>query len=42
MLIGMGTLSLFGKRRFFLTGYLIAGIIVITVYVEFFSIFSKI
>ena len=42
MLIGMGTLILFGKRRFFLTGYLIAGIIVITVYVEFFSIFARI
>lgn len=42
MLIGMGVLRLFGTKRFFLTGYLIAGIIGITVYVEFFSIFVKI
>ena len=41
-LIGIGVLDLFEKRNFSLSGYLIAGIVVITVYVEFFSIFMKI
>lgn len=42
ILIGIGTLHLLGKKSFSLTGYLITGIIVITVYVEFVSIFIKI
>ena len=42
MLIGVGALSLFEKQRFSMTGYLIAGVVIITVYVEFFSIFAKI
>ena len=42
MLIGVGALSLFEKKRFFVTGYLVAGVVIITVYVEFFSIFAKI
>ena len=42
ILIGIGVLSLFGNRDFSLTGYLITGIIVITVYVEVYSIFMKI
>ena len=41
-LIGIGVLDLFEKRNFSLSGYLIAGIVVITVYAEFFSIFMKI
>ena len=41
-LIGVGILTLFKKRHFSLSGYLAAGIIVITVYAEFFSIFMKI
>ncbi|MBD5546470.1 MAG: hypothetical protein HDQ97_03610 [Lachnospiraceae bacterium] len=41
-LIGIGVLNLFEKRNFSLSGYLVAGIVVITVYVEFFSIFMKI
>ena len=41
-LIGIGVLNLFKKRNFSLSGYLVAGIVVITVYVEFFSIFMKI
>lgn len=41
-LIGMGVLSLFKKRNFSLSGYVAAGIIVITVYAEFLSIFMKI
>ncbi len=40
--VGIGALSLFKDRHFSLIMYLIAGIIVITVYVEFFSIFAKI
>ncbi len=40
--VGIGALSLFRDRHFSLIMYLIAGIIVITVYVEFFSIFAKI
>lgn len=42
MVIGIGALALFGNRRFSLTAYVIAGMIVITVYVEIFSIFTKI
>ena len=41
-LIGVGTLRLFEKKIFSLSGYLITGIIVITVYTEFVSIFMKI
>ncbi|MBD5462907.1 MAG: hypothetical protein HDR24_07595 [Lachnospiraceae bacterium] len=41
-LIGIGVLNLFKKRNFSLSGYLVAGIVVITVYAEFFSIFMKI
>lgn len=41
-LIGIGALRLFESRVFSLSGYLIAGIIAITVYTEFFSIFAKI
>ena len=41
-LIGIGVLNLFEKRNFSLSGYLVAGIVVITVYAEFFSIFMKI
>ena len=41
-LIGVGVLNLFGKKDFSLSGYLIAGIIVISVYAEFFSIIMKI
>lgn len=41
-LAGIGILSLFSGRRFPLIYYIIAGIITITVYVEFFSIFAKI
>lgn len=40
--IGIGILSLFKKKDFSLSGYLAAGIIVTTVYVEFLSIFMKI
>lgn len=42
MLIGIGALSLFKNGRFLLIHYLVAGIVVITVYVEFFSIFAGI
>lgn len=42
MLIGIGTLSLLRNRHFTLVLYLMSGIIVITVYAEFFSIFAKI
>ena len=42
MPIGIAALHLFKKRDFSLSGYLTAGIVVITVYVEFFSIFMKI
>ncbi|MCM1264268.1 MAG: hypothetical protein NC118_06390 [Eubacterium sp.] len=41
-LIGVGVLNLFEKRNFSLSGYLMAGIIVISVYVEIFSIFMNI
>ncbi len=41
-LIGIAALCRFKKRDFSLSGYLIAGIIVITVSIEFFSIFMKI
>ncbi len=41
-LIGIGVLNLFGKKDFSLSGYLAAGITVITAYVEFLSIFMKI
>lgn len=41
-LIGIGTLRLFENRFFHLSGYVIAGIIVVTVYTEFASIFIKI
>lgn len=40
--IGIGILRPFKSRVFSLSGYLIAGIITITVYTEFFSIFAKI
>ncbi|MDE7178752.1 MAG: hypothetical protein K2O59_13150 [Lachnospiraceae bacterium] len=40
--IGAAVLRFFKKTDFSLSGYLTAGIIVITVYVEFFSIFMKI
>lgn len=42
VLIGIGMLSLVRNRRFFVTLYLVAGIIGITVYTEFFSIFAGI
>ncbi len=42
VLIGIGALNLFKNRNFSLIAYLIAGVIVITVCVEFFSIFAKI
>lgn len=42
MLIGIGALSMFKDKRFLLIHYLVAGIVVITVYVEFFSIFAGI
>lgn len=42
LLIGIGTLRLFEKKSFSLSGYLITGIIVITVYAEFVSIYIKI
>lgn len=42
MLMGIGVLRLFTNRRFSLTGCLMAGIITITVYTEFFSLFAKI
>lgn len=41
-LTGIGTLRLFERRAFSLSGYLIGGIITITVYAEFCSIFMKI
>lgn len=40
--IGIAALNLVKKKDFSLSGYLIAGIIVITVYVEFLSVFMKI
>lgn len=40
-LIGTGILSLFKNRYFTLMYYLIAGVITVTVYTEFFSIFAK-
>lgn len=42
ILMGIGVLSLFKNTDFSLIYYLIAGIIVITVYAEYFSIFGKI
>lgn len=42
LLIGLGTLRLFGNRNFSLNGCIITGIIVTTVYAEFASIFMKI
>lgn len=42
MLIGIGVLEMFGGNRLSATGYIIAGIVAVTVYVEFFSIFAKI
>ena len=42
IVIGIGILELSAHRRFSLTGYVVAGIIGITVYAEFFSIFAKI
>lgn len=42
ILIGIGILGLFKKTDFSLIYYLIAGIVVITVYAEIFSIFGKI
>ena len=41
-LIGIGTLSLVRNRRFSVTLYFVTGIIGITVYAQFFSIFAKI
>lgn len=41
-LIGVGLLGFAPKTKFSLTHYIIAGIIAVTVYVEFFSIFAKI
>lgn len=41
-LIGIGTLGLVRNRRFSVTLYLVTGIIGITVYAQFFSIFAKI
>ena len=40
-LIGIGVLSLLKEKYFSLIYYIVAGIIVITVFVEFFSIFAK-
>lgn len=40
-LIGIGTLSLVRNRRFSVTLYLVTGVIGITVYAQFFSIFAK-
>lgn len=42
VLVGVGILSLFKNKSFPLIYYLVAGIVTITVYVEFFSIFGKI
>lgn len=42
VLVGVGMLSLFKNKSFPLIYYLVAGIVTITVYVEFFSIFGKI
>lgn len=42
MLVGIGVLGLYKNKRFLLIHYLVAGIVVITVYVEFYSIFAKI
>ena len=42
LLIGTGVLGIFGKRKFSLVQYLVAGVIAITVYVEYFSILGKI
>lgn len=42
ILIGIGILNLFENRLFSPTCYVMAGMIVITVYIEFFSIFAKI
>lgn len=42
MLVGIGALGLFKNKCFSLIHYLVAGIVVITVYVEFFSIFAGI
>lgn len=41
-IIGVGILSILKNEKFSWTYYLVAGIIVITVYVEFFSVFAKI
>lgn len=41
-LIGIGALSLFKNKHFPLMLYLITGVVVITVYVQFFSIFAQI
>ena len=40
-LIGIGTLGLVRNRRFSVTLYLVTGVIGITVYAQFFSIFAK-
>lgn len=42
LLIGTGVLGFHKRKKFTLMQYLITGVIVITVYVEFFSIFGKI
>ncbi len=41
-LIGVGMLGLFREKRFSMTIYVVAGIVGITVYAQFFSIFAKI
>lgn len=41
MLIGIGVLEMFEGRHFSLTGIIVAGIVTITVYVQFLSIFVK-
>lgn len=42
MLVGIGALGLFHSKRFSLIHYLVAGVVGVTVYVEFFSIFAGI
>ncbi len=41
MLVGTGVLGFFKKKQFSLIYYLVAGVIAITVYAEFFSLFGK-
>lgn len=42
VLSGIGVLNLFGNRRFLFVYYIVTGIVAITVYAQFFSIFAKI